>query len=445
LLSGESGGEGRNFQFAHQLVCADLPASPLVLEQRIGRLDRLGQTRPVEIHLVVEPGEEAFLADLYEKEIGIFEEPVGGLDAVLAQLPEELAALGRKRTERTREAFRQDLAARVEGARRAQHEGDPLLDVRSAALPELARLVRAAFERLGEEPPEGIDGDAEAAQPAIQAALVTLSRWLEEELEDVAVEIGRRIGIEVDTDQNVHPFEAAFTLGAGMRIEALPGMALPEEPQTFLGSFWRETAVARDELHWFATGHKLVEALVGLVRDGDAGRTASLRAGWAPRRGALYARFEPRLATSADLAPGARVASRQASRYLDLSPVSVLVDLEPGHRSLPGGAQRLEEEIEDAADAGVGPAPAATLEAARVAAEREARAVLERRREEALGRLVAHADSEEERLIDAGFQGGAPRDRIDGALAVLRQHRDVVAKAIERVKLDLDAAAVVVP
>jgi len=424
LLSGESGGEGRNFQFAHQLVCADLPASPLVLEQRIGRLDRLGQTRPVEIHLVVEPGEEAFLADLYEKEIGIFEEPVGGLDAVLAQLPEELAALGRKRTERTREAFRQDLAARVEGARRAQHEGDPLLDVRSAALPELARLVRAAFERLGEEPPEGIDGDAEAAQPAIQAALVTLSRWLEEELEDVAVEIGRRIGIEVDTDQNVHPFEAAFTLGAGMRIEALPGMALPEEPQTFLGSFWRETAVARDELHWFATGHKLVEALVGLVRDGDAGRTASLRAGWAPRRGALYARFEPRLATSADLAPGARVASRQASRYLDLSPVSVLVDL---------------------ADAGVGPAPAATLEAARVAAEREARAVLERRREEALGRLVAHADSEEERLIDAGFQGGAPRDRIDGALAVLRQHRDVVAKAIERVKLDLDAAAVVVP
>ena len=70
LLSGESGGEGRNFQFAHHLFCADLPESPLVLEQRIGRLDRLGQQRPVEIHLVVEPGEEAFLADLYEKEIG---------------------------------------------------------------------------------------------------------------------------------------------------------------------------------------------------------------------------------------------------------------------------------------------------------------------------------------------------------------------------------------
>jgi len=42
LLSGESGGEGRNFQFPCHLVCADLPESPLVLEQRIGRLDRLG-------------------------------------------------------------------------------------------------------------------------------------------------------------------------------------------------------------------------------------------------------------------------------------------------------------------------------------------------------------------------------------------------------------------
>ncbi len=445
LLSGESGGEGRNFQFAHHLVCADLPASPLVLEQRIGRLDRLGQAQPVEIHVPVEPGDEAFLADLYQHEIGIFDEPVGGLDAVLASLPDELAALRRKRTERARETFRKDLASRVAAARRAQHEGDPLLDLRSASLPELARLVRGAFERMGEEPPEGVDGAGEAALPAIELALVTLSRWLEEELEDLATDVGRRIGIDVDTDQNVRPFEVAFTLGAGMRIEALPGMELPEEPETFLGSFWRETAVARDELHWFATGHKLVEALVGIVRDGDAGRAAALKREWAPRRGGLYARFEPRLATAADVAPGARVASRQASRYLDLSPIAVLVDLEAGHRVVPGGAQRLEAEIEDVQDARVGPAPAALLAAAREAAEHEAAQILARRKEEAVAMLVAHADAEEDRLVEAAFQGGAPRERIEGALGVLRQHREVVAKAIERAKMDLDAAAVVVP
>ncbi|WP_242360515.1 MULTISPECIES: SNF2-related protein [Anaeromyxobacter] len=444
LLSGESGGEGRNFQFASQLVCADLPESPLVLEQRIGRLDRLGQHRPVEIHLVVEPGEEAFLADLYEKEIGIFEEPVGGLDAVLASLPEELDALRRKRTERTREAFRKDLAERVAAARTAQHEGDPLLDIRSASLPELSRLVTNAFERMGEEVPEGIGG-AQAAGEAVEQALVTLSRWLEEELEDLATDVGQRIGMEVDTDQNVHPFEVAFTLGSGMRIEALPGMEMPEEPVTYLGSFWRETAVARDELQWFATGHKLVEALVGLVRDGEAGRSAALKREWAPRRGGLYARFEPRLASSADLAPGARVASRQASRYLDLSPVSVLVDLEGVHKHVPGGAQRLEDEIEDVQDAKVGAAPAAVLEAAREAAEREALEILARRREEAHELLAFHADSEEERLIESAFQGGAPRARIEGALAILRQHREIVARAIDKAKLELEAAAVVVP
>jgi ATP-dependent helicase HepA len=444
LLSGESGGEGRNFQFAHHLVCADLPESPLVLEQRIGRLDRLGQTRPVEIHLVVEEGDEAFLADLYEKEIGIFDEPVGGLDAVLASLPDELATLHRKRSARTRDAFRRHLAERVAAARKAQHEGDPLLDIRSASLPELARLVRAAFDRLGEDPPEGIDAEGDGGAEAISEALVTLSRWLEEELEDIAVEIGRRVGMDVDTDQNVHPFEVAFTLGAGMKIEALPGMELPEEPLTILGSFWRETAVARDELQWFATGHRLVEALVGLVRDGDAGRSTTVKREWAPRRGALYARFLPALASSADVAPGARVASRQASRYLDLAPISVLIDLE-ANRPVRGGATRLEEEIEGAEGARVGGAPPALLEAARAAAEKEAAAILSRRVEEAKALLLSHAEGEEERLIEASFQGGALRNRIDGALAILRQHRDVVEKSIGRAKLELDAVALVVP
>jgi len=446
LLSGESGGEGRNFQFAHHLVCADLPESPLVLEQRIGRLDRLGQTRPVEIHLVVEEGDEAFLADLYEKEIGIFDEPVGGLDAVLASLPEELEALRRKRSARTRDAFRKALAGRVAAARKAQHEGDPLLDIRSASLPELGRLVRAAFDRLGEEPPDAIDAAGpEVAGEAISEALVTLSRWLEEELEDVLVEIGRRVGMEVDTDQNVHPFEVAFTLGAGLKVEALPGMELPEEPVTFLGSFWRETAVARDELQWYATGHKLVEALIGIVRDGEVGNAAALRREWAPRRGALYVRFLPALATAADVAPGARVASRQASRYLDLTPVSVLVDLEEGHRVVAGGAARLEEEAEESEAARVGGAPPALLAAARAAAEREAAAILTRRVEEAKGILSAHADREEERLVEAGFTGGAARTRVDGALGLLRQHREAVEKAIGRAKLELDAVALVVP
>ena len=51
LICSEIGSEGRNFQFCNQLVCLDLPTHPDMLEQRIGRLDRIGQKRDVMIHI----------------------------------------------------------------------------------------------------------------------------------------------------------------------------------------------------------------------------------------------------------------------------------------------------------------------------------------------------------------------------------------------------------
>ena len=51
LLCSEIGSEGRNFQFAHHLVLFDLPTNPDLLEQRIGRLDRIGQTQTIKLHI----------------------------------------------------------------------------------------------------------------------------------------------------------------------------------------------------------------------------------------------------------------------------------------------------------------------------------------------------------------------------------------------------------
>ena len=375
---------------------------------------------------------------------------MGGLDAVLASLPEELDALRRKRTERTRAGLppRTSPRASPPPARRSTRATRS-----STSAPPRCRSWRGscagAFERMGEEPPEGIDGAATAALPAIELALVTLSRWLEEELEELAAEVGQRIGMEVDTDQNVHPFEVAFTLGAGMRIEALPGMELPEEPETFLGSFWRETAVARDELQWFATGHKLVEALVGLVRDGDAGRSAALKREWAPRRGGLYVRFEPRLATAADVAPGARVASRQASRYLDLSP-------DRGPRRPRGGEPPPSRRRAAARgrDRGRRRTPGSARAPARSSRRRapppSARPgeILARRKRGGGERCSSRTPMPRRtRLIEAAFQGGAPRERIEGCA-----RRSCASTArwspsrFERVRSSmLDAAAVIVP
>jgi len=51
LICSEIGSEGRNFQFAHHLILFDLPTNPDLLEQRIGRLDRIGQTEDIKIHI----------------------------------------------------------------------------------------------------------------------------------------------------------------------------------------------------------------------------------------------------------------------------------------------------------------------------------------------------------------------------------------------------------
>ncbi|MEK6606286.1 MAG: SNF2-related protein [Myxococcota bacterium] len=90
LLATEVGGEGRNLQFASTLVNFDVPWNPMRLEQRIGRLHRLGQTREVSVYNLAARGtaEERMLGVL-ERRINLFELVVGELDLVLGQLADE--------------------------------------------------------------------------------------------------------------------------------------------------------------------------------------------------------------------------------------------------------------------------------------------------------------------------------------------------------------------
>lgn len=85
MVSTECGGEGLNFQFCRNVVNFDLPWNPMRLEQRIGRVHRLGQRRDVNIFNLVTLNtiEEHILYLLHEK-IGMFEMVVGELDAILA-------------------------------------------------------------------------------------------------------------------------------------------------------------------------------------------------------------------------------------------------------------------------------------------------------------------------------------------------------------------------
>lgn len=94
LLSTEVGSEGLDFQFCHVLVNYDLPWNPMVVEQRIGRIDRFGQkSKVVQILNLVVRGtiEDKVLASLYQK-IGIFERSMGMSEAILGETMSELKA-----------------------------------------------------------------------------------------------------------------------------------------------------------------------------------------------------------------------------------------------------------------------------------------------------------------------------------------------------------------
>lgn len=94
LIATEAGGEGRNFQFCNIMVNYDLPWNPMKIEQRIGRLDRIGQRRDVFIYnFSMTDTVEAKVLDLLQERVRIFEETIGGLDPILGDIEQDLTRL----------------------------------------------------------------------------------------------------------------------------------------------------------------------------------------------------------------------------------------------------------------------------------------------------------------------------------------------------------------
>lgn len=122
LIATEAGGEGINLQFCHHVINYDLPWNPMRLEQRIGRVHRLGQTNDVYIYnfAVKDTVEEHVLKLLYEK-IRLFERVVGELDDILTKMnmtdfEEYLHDIFQSRNEREMKIKMENLTAMIDFA-----------------------------------------------------------------------------------------------------------------------------------------------------------------------------------------------------------------------------------------------------------------------------------------------------------------------------------------
>jgi SNF2 family DNA or RNA helicase len=90
LLSTEAAGEGRNLQFCRAMVNFDLPWNPMRIEQRVGRIHRIGQDRPVDIFNLAADGTiEDFVLDILDRKLNMFELVIGEVDMILGQMGDE--------------------------------------------------------------------------------------------------------------------------------------------------------------------------------------------------------------------------------------------------------------------------------------------------------------------------------------------------------------------
>ena len=441
LLCTELGGEGRNFQHCHVLVNYDLAWSPAAIEQRIGRIDRIGQSREVRIYAFHPEGTlAARVLEVMDAGVGVFTEPVGGLDPVLESVEAELLELASADSDSKWAKKTAEIGARVSAARaEVARAYDPLLDLRSCDLSAVRSLADRGARRLGARIPAGADAGA---------GLSAVAAHLERRLETVTLEAARRVGLTVDVEVDVLPGEVSFNVGPELKVDALAGFDL-EQDRTVLGSFQREVAVRHEEHDSFATGHPLVEALFGWLRDGELGRATVARAHLRGTQGAaLDARYLVALPEPADLAQGARVPSRRAARHLDEMQIRIVVRLDGrgGVRVEDGLGIQLDSARQEPVPAPDGGPPAAFVQAvelALAAAEAEAQKRLARLVEQAKERLAEEKESAQKRLRRWLAQSKVKSAEADRLLAAEAQLYDGVSAALDEARLELDQSALV--
>ncbi len=238
LVCSEIGSEGRNFQFAHHLILFDLPFNPDLLEQRIGRLDRIGQKHPVQIHIpYLEESAQAVMYDWYHRGLEAFSRPCHAGPAVFDLVRDTL--------------------------REALHHPD-------TDTTPLLQQSRVHYHRLNEALEKGRDRLLEynSCRPDIAQHLQQLA-----EQEDRTSTLPAYMDSVFDcfgVHSEEHGDSSLILSPAENMLTSFPH--LPDDGLTV--TFNRKTALAHEDRQFLTWAHPMVSSSVELVLGNEHGNTA---------------------------------------------------------------------------------------------------------------------------------------------------------------------------
>ncbi len=285
LVCSEIGSEGRNFQFAHHLILFDLPLNPDLLEQRIGRLDRIGQQCDVEIHVpYMAHTAQQSLFEWYDSGLNLFHESCSAGYMIFETFKDRLFAQLEGRAEDF-DTLLSDSAAFTLKTRQELREGRDKLLERNSCKPDIAR-------GLIDEITDSESGD-------------TLECYLEALCETFGV------------DQEFHS-EQTLILRPSEHMLTGHFPYLKEDGTTV--TFSRDKALAREDMEFLSWEHPMILEAMDMVQSTELGNAAlgTLKLkGIAPGTMLLEVLY-----TVNCMAPRAL----QVERFLPLSPMRLLVD-----------------------------------------------------------------------------------------------------------------------
>ncbi|MCP4187819.1 MAG: RNA polymerase-associated protein RapA [Gammaproteobacteria bacterium] len=238
LICSEIGSEGRNFQFAHHLVLFDLPLNPDLLEQRIGRLDRIGQNAVINIHVpYLQQSAQAVMFRWYDEGMNAFRHTCPAGHSVYMQMQKALDKQLRESTLPIDEFIDQTAKLHDELNLALQQGRDKLLEINSCR-PQLAEaLTDQAMQRDYE---------------------MDIFKFME------------RIYDCYGVNSEIRGQDSWVITPSDNMLTKMPG--LPDDGMTV--TYRRNVALANEDVHFLSWEHPFVRNAMDLILSSEFGNTA---------------------------------------------------------------------------------------------------------------------------------------------------------------------------